>query len=65
MSVPEDVIRAFLPEVAEFKTAPLGSGLIHKTMLVESSEGHHVFQCLNATVFPDLEQVMANIHKVT
>lgn len=65
MSVPEDVIRAFLPEVAEFKAAPLGSGLIHKTMLVESSEGHHVFQCLNAAVFPDLEQVMANIHKVT
>ena len=65
MSVPEVVIQAFLPEASDVKAAPLGSGHIHKTLLVESSEGRHVFQCLNAEVFPDLELVMSNISKVT
>ena len=65
MSVPADVVLAFLPRAGEFVSSPLGSGLIHKTLLVESSQGQHVFQRLNADVFPDLELVMANIAKVT
>jgi N-acetylhexosamine 1-kinase len=65
VSVPSDVVKAFLPKAQDIQSSPLGSGLIHKTLLVESSQGFHVFQCLNAEVFPDLEQVMSNIAKVT
>jgi N-acetylhexosamine 1-kinase len=61
----KDVVRAFLPEVESFKSSPLGSGLIHQTLLVESEAGSHVFQRLNNNVFPNLDHVMENIQKVT
>lgn len=65
MSVPECVIRSFLPEAREFAARPLGSGLIHQTMAVDSEHGVFVFQSLNDNVFPDLEKVMENIRVVT
>jgi N-acetylhexosamine 1-kinase len=65
VSVPADVVLAFLPQAKEFESSPLGSGLIHQTLLVTSGPSQHVFQCLNAEVFPNLELVMSNIAKVT
>lgn len=65
MTLTPEVVQAFLQGVTEFQASPLGSGHIHQTLLVESKAGSHVFQCLNADVFPQLEQVMDNIQKVT
>ena len=65
MSVPRDVVEAFLANPGEYHVSPLGSGLIHQTFLVQSSRGSHVFQQLNQNVFPRLDEVMENIHQVT
>ncbi len=65
MTISPEVVRAFLPEADQFEASPLGSGLIHQTVLVTSEAGSHVFQRLNAHVFPNLDRVMENIGKVT
>lgn len=65
VSLTKTVVKAFLPSAEDFQVRPLGSGLIHQTLLVESECGQHVFQRLNGEVFPDLDQVMHNIDTVT
>ena len=65
MTLSESVIRSFVPDITDYTVESLGSGLIHKTLLVESGSHNYVFQGLNSHVFPDLDQVMENIEKVT
>ncbi|MFA5504693.1 MAG: phosphotransferase [Vulcanimicrobiota bacterium] len=65
MRVPQEVVKAFLPQAENVEAKPLGSGHIHRTELVESSAGQHVFQRLNSEVFPDLQLMMGNITQVT
>jgi Ser/Thr protein kinase RdoA (MazF antagonist) len=40
---------------------PLGNGLINDTFLVSNADDYFVLQRINAQVFPDPEQIMANI----
>jgi len=61
----ELVIQAFLGGSDDYSVAPLGSGLIHQTLLVKAAGEEYVFQRLNDHVFPNLRQVMENIEKVT
>lgn len=65
MNPTDQVVKFFLPEVGEYTIAPLGSGLIHTTVLLKEPNGQYVFQGLNNHVFPNLEKVMDNIGKVT
>jgi Ser/Thr protein kinase RdoA (MazF antagonist) len=41
--------------------SPLGNGLINDTFLVTHADNCFVLQCINAQVFPEPEQIMANI----
>lgn len=45
--------------------APLGNGLINRTLLVSDDGRHRVLQCLNTHVFRDPAMVMRNCHTVT
>ena len=45
--------------------APLGSGLINRTLLVTDDGRRRVLQCLNTQVFRDPALVMRNCHAVT
>lgn len=45
--------------------APLGNGLINRTLLVTDDGRRRVLQCLNARVFRDPALVMRNCHAVT
>ncbi|MGH8153721.1 MAG: phosphotransferase enzyme family protein [Rhodanobacteraceae bacterium] len=45
--------------------APLGNGLINRTLLVTDDGRHRVLQCLNVHVFRDPGLVMRNCHAVT
>ena len=45
--------------------APLGNGLINRTLLVEDAGRRRVLQCLNTHVFRDPALVMRNCHAVT
>ncbi len=45
--------------------APLGSGLINRTLLVTDDGRRRVLQCLNTQVFRNPAQVMRNCHMVT
>lgn len=45
--------------------APLGSGLINRTLLVTDDGRRRVLQCLNTQVFRDPAQVMRNCHAAT
>lgn len=65
MSLTQSVVQSFLPQAKNFESRPLGSGLIHQTVLVSSDFGEFVFQRLNHHVFPDLSAVMKNIGQVT
>lgn len=65
MIVPQEVVAGFLPEITDYRAEALGSGLIHQTYSVHSDQGTHVFQKLNAEVFPDCAQMMQNILQVT
>ena len=65
MSISEHVVRFFVPDITNYSVGTLGSGLIHKTLLVESGHRNYVLQGLNSHVFPDLDRVMDNIEKVT
>lgn len=64
VSIDTSIIKTFLPQVDKFQAAPLGSGLIHRTYLVEAPGSHYVFQELNSHVFSNLEAVMENILRV-
>ncbi len=64
MSVPAEIIESFLGESDIYSVAPLGSGLIHGTLLVSCSKGAFVFQCFNEDVFNSPDAVMSNISKV-
>lgn len=65
MTPTTEVVKNFLPHVSDFEVENLGSGLIHKTLLVSCGDEHHVFQRLNHHVFPNLTAVMNNIAQVT
>jgi N-acetylhexosamine 1-kinase len=60
----KSIVNSFLPHVEDFAIAPLGSGLIHRTYLVDGPDAPYVFQELNCNVFRDPHGVMANILKV-
>ena len=45
--------------------APLGGGLINRTLLVADDDRRRVLQCLNTQVFRDPALVMRNCHTVT
>lgn len=45
--------------------APLGNGLINRTLLVHDAGSRRVLQCLNTRVFRDPALVMRNCHVVT
>lgn len=61
VSIPQSVVKAFLPHTDATDASELGSGLIHQTLLLKSGPEGYVFQRLNTEVFKDVEQVMANI----
>lgn len=45
---------------------PLGNGLINDTFAVTDSEGnHYVLQRINTSVFPDVDILQDNLHKIT
>lgn len=64
MTICKAIVNTFISEVEEFHVTPLGSGLIHRTFLVNSPEAPYVFQELNSMVFRDPHSVMSNILKV-
>ncbi len=65
----ESIASAFEIPGRFVSAAPLGSGHIHATYLVVHQEAGRrlrtVLQCLNRTVFPELERVMENVARVT
>lgn len=65
MSLSLHIVQQFFPQVLDFEAEALGSGLIHQTLEVKTEAGSYVFQRLNQHVFPHLEEMMANISKVT
>lgn len=66
---PDPATRAGLAEAwglgPHARFAPLGNGLINRTLLVRDAGRARVLQCLNTGVFRDPALVMSNCHTVT
>lgn len=65
IEITQEVLDAFGPLRGTLEVAPLGSGHIHETFLVQTQGGDYVLQAFNDEVFKQADQVAANIEKVS